>query len=122
MIAWLYQWLPIIFGCHCQEHRSFHYQGIKFPICARCTGELIGIFCSIFSFTFFHLDISISILMMIPLLLDGGTQALTSYESTNSKRLITGVLFGFALSNLFLLSVVFAFQYGRSLGIKWQGR
>ena len=38
MKRWLYQWLPIVFGCHCREDRSFHIREERFPICARCTG------------------------------------------------------------------------------------
>ena len=43
MTAWLYRWLPIVFGCHCREDRSFHIRGRRLPLCARCTGELAGI-------------------------------------------------------------------------------
>lgn len=43
------------------------------------------------------------ILMMIPLVVDGFVQRLTSYESTNIRRLITGILFGIAF--------IFAFIY-----------
>ena len=42
MIPWLYKWLPIVFGCHCRPDRSFYWKGKKFPLCARCTGELAG--------------------------------------------------------------------------------
>lgn len=35
--------------------------------------------------------------MMVPLILDGSIQKLTSYESGNIRRLITGILFGMAL-------------------------
>lgn len=38
----------------------------------------------------------VTILMMLPLVADGFLQRLTSYESKNYKRLLTGVLFGIA--------------------------
>lgn len=41
--------------------------------------------------------------MMIPLVFDGFLQSLTSYESGNIRRLITGILFGIAM--------IFAFIY-----------
>ena len=47
MKAWLYQWLPIVFGCHCRADRSFFWRGRQFPLCARCTGELAGFLCAI---------------------------------------------------------------------------
>ena len=53
MSTWLYKWLPIIFGCHCRDDRSFHYRGKKFPICARCTGELVGILILLISCPFY---------------------------------------------------------------------
>lgn len=33
---------------------------------------------------------------MLPLVADGFTQKLTAYESNNTRRLITGILFGIA--------------------------
>ncbi|MCI8285126.1 MAG: DUF2085 domain-containing protein [Firmicutes bacterium] len=118
VINWFYKWLPIIFGCHCREERSFHYKGKKFPICARCTGELIGIIFSLFTYIFFHIGILPSILFMIPLIADGSIQSLTSYESSNIKRLITGLFFGYALANLFIMSSVYAYKSGQSTFIK----
>ena len=43
MIDFIYRCLPVVFGCHCIDERSFHFRGRKFPICSRCTGELVGI-------------------------------------------------------------------------------
>lgn len=44
----------------------------------------------------------IVLLMTLPLIIDGGVQRLTSYESTNLRRLFTGILFGIALIFLFI--------------------
>ena len=106
MKEWVYKWLPIIFGCHCLDERSFHYKGKKFPICARCTGELVGIFVSLFSCFFFMLPVWVCILIMIPLIVDGTVQMFTKYESNNLKRVITGFLFGYGLCMLFVISLV----------------
>ena len=92
MKNFLYKWLPIVFGCHCRDDRSFHYKGEKFPICARCTGELVGIIFSIFSCFFFKISILAIVILMLPLILDGGIQMFTSYESNNFKRFVTGLL------------------------------
>ena len=40
-------------------------------------------------------------LLCVPLIADGFLQLLTSYESTNFKRVLTGVPFGFGLGILF---------------------
>ncbi|GAA0108831.1 hypothetical protein UT300015_07180 [Clostridium tertium] len=53
---------------------------------------------------------------MIPMLLDGFIQLLTHYESNNIKRVLTGLLFGYALSNIFILSIIFTWKCGYNLG------
>ena len=50
-------------------------------------------------------NLEIVFLMMIPLIFDGFLQRLTSYESGNIRRLLTGILFGIAF--------IFAFLYFR---------
>ena len=115
MIEFAYSWLPRIFCCHCRDDRSFHYKGLRFPICARCTGELIGIFASIFMFWFWRPNVIESLIMLLPLILDGFFQALTKYESTNIKRLFTGILFGIGLTSLFTQSNIIAFNFGIEL-------
>lgn len=96
--------LRILCGCHAMPERSFHFHGKPFPICARCTGELIGILVGIPIVCMFGIpQFGIVILMMLPLIIDGMLQRLTSYESRNIRRLITGIMFGIAL--------IFAFLY-----------
>lgn len=106
------KYLPIIFGCHCLSDRSFYFRDKKFPICARCSGELLGFVLSIFLYKFYSLNILINILLILPLLIDGFFQLLTKYESTNIKRLITGILFGYGFFNLFLKSIFFTISLG----------
>lgn len=116
MSKFLFKYLPIIFGCHTRNDRSFYIKNKKFPICARCTGELIGILFSPLLFNFFKVNIFINLLLMLPLILDGFIQLLTKYESNNSKRLVTGVLFGFALTNLFIISILKTYSFGQQMG------
>ena len=52
---------------------------------------------------------------MLPMIADGIVQMLSSYESTNLRRLITGILFGYALFALFAISTVATFNFGLSL-------
>ncbi|MBP1869747.1 MULTISPECIES: DUF2085 domain-containing protein [Clostridium] len=111
-----FKWLPIIFGCHCRADRSFYFKNKKFPICARCTGELIGMICSPFLFSFYQPTILLNLILMIPMLLDGFIQLLTHYESNNIKRVLTGLLFGYALSNIFILSIIFTWKCGYNFG------
>lgn len=118
LFGWCYRWLPIFFGCHCKAARSFYYHGKKFPICARCTGQLIGM---VMAIIFYKLICPFSIIVLIglllPLIIDGTIQKLTAYESTNVRRLWTGVLFGYSLLTLFFHSVVATFCYGYEIGV-----
>lgn len=116
MKKWVYKWLPIVFGCHCIDSRSFHYKGQRFPVCARCTGELLGIVLALLTFAVWHPPLAALLVMMLPLILDGGIQMLTSYESGNIRRLLTGGLFGYALVELLLRSTAAVFQLGLELG------
>ncbi|MBQ1251411.1 MAG: DUF2085 domain-containing protein, partial [Firmicutes bacterium] len=89
MEQFLYKWLPIIFGCHCRADRSFFFRGKQFPICARCTGQLVGLVVAIVSLWFYVPPIWVSLVLLIPLVVDGFVQLLTRYESNNIRRLIT---------------------------------
>ena len=111
-------WLPILFGCHCRDDRSFYFRQTKFPICARCTGELIGMIIGIPLFFIIRFNIIIYILLSIPLVIDGTIQLLTSYESNNIKRLITGILFGISLISI----VMYLCLIGNTLGVKVANR
>ncbi len=104
------KFLRIFFGCHARPDRSFYFRGKQFPICARCTGELIGMIAGIPIAIFWgYPRFEVVLLMMLPLIFDGFLQRLTAYESTNIRRLLTGILFGIAF--------IFAFIYLRKFCI-----
>ena len=56
------------------------------------------------------------VLLLVPMLVDGGVQAATRYESTNLRRLFTGICFGYGIICLFLLTTGYAFRFGVFLG------
>ncbi|HIW48814.1 MAG TPA: DUF2085 domain-containing protein [Firmicutes bacterium] len=119
MTPWLNKWLPILMGCHQIESRSLHFRGRPFPICARCTGELIGfIAAAILAIWFFPPKI-LCVIFLLPLILDGTIQRLTPYESTNPRRLWTGFLFGYGLISLFLRSLIFVFHLGQQTALTY---
>lgn len=108
------KFLRIFFGCHARPDRSFYFRGKQFPICARCTGELMGMILGIPIVIFWGCPrFEIVLAMMVPLIFDGFLQRLTSYESGNIRRLITGILFGAAF--------IFAFLYFRRFCIRTAG-
>lgn len=65
---------------------------------------------------FFRLPAMVSAVLMVPMLVDGFVQQLTSYESSNLKRVVTGFLFGYGLVMLFVLSAMAVFHLGVRFG------
>ena len=86
-------------GCHQMAERSFFLGSYQFPLCARCTGIAIGHAAAFLTGFFYTLRYSIA-LLGIPLALDGTIQYFTSYRSDNRKRLVTGILYGFAFTSV----------------------
>lgn len=93
-------------GCHQMEDRSFFYKGYQFPVCARCTGVIIGevislilILCGI------KINYLYAILLSIPLVVDGGLQYINIWKSNNLRRIITGILAGFGLTYIYLYAL-----------------
>lgn len=71
---------------------------------------------AVVSFWFWHPGGWTAAALLLPLIVDGVVQARTRYESTNPRRLVTGILFGYGGIVLFFLSVYAAYSFGRSLG------
>ena len=100
--------------CHNLKGRSFQYaNGNYMPLCARCTGTNIGILLGHFdsfiwdSFQLKNwsrweqglLHIGTYSLLTLPLIIDGVVQReIFEYTSNNGKRVVTGILFGYALT------------------------
>lgn len=68
-----------------------------------------------FLYYFISIKSGISILLMIPMILDGFIQISTKYESSNFKRFVTGLLFGYALMSLMIITTMMAFEFGLGL-------
>ena len=88
-------------GCHQMPERSFFIGSYQLPLCARCTGivigHVLGAAVSIFRPVSFK-----SLIGTVPLMIDGTCQKFTSYESTNVRRLVTGILYGFGMMSAFV--------------------
>ena len=117
-------------NCHQKHERSWEINGNQMPVCTRDVGIFLGLaiggwifsrrgsncwtitdtFLSVLGST--RLDLvyksgkrkiaaaAILGISVLPIAIDGFTQMLTSYESTNPVRLITGGLFGIFLGLL----------------------
>jgi uncharacterized membrane protein len=97
--------------CHQMPERSFFLGSYQFPLCARCTGIQIGRVLAVLLFPFVLIPMKIALtvlpLLLLPLAIDGLVQKYTKYESNNCKRVITGILWGFASISLILRGIVF---------------
>lgn len=86
-------------GCHQMPERSFFIGDYQFPVCARCTGVIIGEIAAaigiIAGARMKWRDIIISLSAMG---IDWGLQFAEIKQSTNQRRLFTGVLGGLALT------------------------
>jgi len=83
-------------NCHQLAERSFFLNDNQMPFCARDIGIFMGVFIgSLFIFLFvLHVKWQWLIIAVAPLVIDGLFQELTSYESSNEVRLLTGLLAG----------------------------
>ena len=87
--------------CHRKPERSFFWKGKQFPVCARCTGILIGyLSCPLFLFNFISLNLLVSFLLILPSLSDGLMQMFMSRESNNSFRVVSGLFAGIGLMSM----------------------
>lgn len=91
-----------IFRCHQLPNRSFFFHGRQFPLCARCSGILLGIVVSPLICAFAPENMYISLALIGLMVVDGLTQLKGWRESNNWLRLFTGVCFSYGI-----VSVVF---------------
>lgn len=89
------KFLAIAFMCHQKPERSFHFKGKQFPLCARCTGMLVGYFAGICIAVITHCQNYLwFLLLLLPAIIDGGIQLIFKIESNNTRRFITGFMAG----------------------------
>jgi len=103
------KWMGLgnMLGCHQIAERSFFIRGRQFPVCARCTGMFLGY--AVFGTTawIYIPRVYISAAFMALMLLDWALQRFGIAESTNMRRLVTGILCGYG----FLGTVTAAVKY-----------
>ena len=116
---WIYtmQFFSKYWGCHQLPSRSFFIGKYQFPLCARCTGIMFGSFLSLLLLScdievmdrFSVLQICI---LITPMIIDGCVQMFTTYESNNTKRLLTGGIFGVGIWFLIFDLIAYVCKYG----------
>lgn len=106
--------LHYMFLCHRIPERSFFYKGKQFPICARCTGILIGyLFGIIYIILSKKMHILFELSLLIPISIDGLGQLYGYWTSNNTRRLLTGILAGIATVGFFRVAMVLGLNTGR---------
>ena len=99
----LFRWFP----CHRMPSRSIVLGSWHMPVCSRCFGIILGL----------PLGIAITpmglihnrwyaLFLIIPLLVDGGTQQMGLRNSNNSLRMLTGWLFGVGMGLFVVLWIL----------------
>lgn len=85
-------------NCHQQADRSFEVNENQMPFCARDVGILGGSVMGLAVFVLLGRRVSWTwlLVLLVPMALDGVTQALTDYESSNALRFLTGAMAGLA--------------------------
>lgn len=86
--------------CHQKAERSFFVNGNQMPFCSRCTAIWLGLALGLLFIIFYTIQLDgkflfIALLCVFPLGLDGVSQLIGLWESTNLIRFITGLLTGF---------------------------
>ena len=105
-----------LFMCHRMPERSFFFKGKQFPICARCTGLICGYIIAVICLSFvLPFSFLFSILLLIPMVIDGTGQLYNKWISTNSRRFITGSLAGIGIILFIVKITMFSFNQGRNL-------
>jgi uncharacterized membrane protein len=89
-------------NCHQLPERSLYLNGNEMPVCARDVGIMIGLVAGMAAALIWHARFRLlyALLLFLPMLADGGLQAISSYESSNGLRLLTGMLAGVGASML----------------------
>lgn len=90
-----------IVPCHRMKSRSITIKGYTLPLCARCTGILLGyLFFPFLLIAGIHLSLWLGLLLNVPMVLDGWTQKRKYRMSNNVLRVITGIMSGLGQSVL----------------------
>ena len=104
-----------MWGCHQKPERSFFINGYQFPLCARCTGVLVGYLCSVLLLVLGHvINYFLCLMFLAPLILDGSIQLLFNILSNNIRRFTTGIIFGIGFIHMIVNLIVYLIWQNKS--------
>ena len=94
-------------GCHQMPERSFFIKGYQFPVCARCTGVVIGQITEIVLICFgLKIGIFVAIALLAIMGIDWFIQHMKWKMSNNIRRLITGICGGIGLTYIYYFIII----------------
>jgi uncharacterized membrane protein len=93
-------------GCHQLPERSFFFRGYQFPVCARCTGVIIGYILAVPLYARFGVKRVLALLGGLSMLTDWLLQYFHVRTSNNPRRLFTGILGGYGIMSIQLFGFV----------------
>lgn len=102
-------------GCHQMPERSLFFKGKQFPVCARCTGVFLGSIMGIVIYFILPLPLWVCILCCAVMFADWLIQRVGVRKSTNIRRLITGIVCGVGIWNIYLKLISFIIALLKSL-------
>lgn len=100
-----------VLGCHQKIAHSFVVKGFQFPVCARCTGVIIGYFIGFFTYFYFQIPLYLIFTLAGIMLFDWSLQYFKILHSTNFRRLLTGLGCGFAFGNSYIWAIKDIFNF-----------
>ncbi len=89
--------------CNLRPERAFRIGAFVLPLCARCTGVLLGALANQVTTGIAApspLALKLRVLLMVPIALDWLGQRVGVASSTNGRRVLTGFLCGIGVSGL----------------------
>lgn len=104
-------------GCHQLPERSFFFHGHQFPVCARCTGVILGQIAGGIASVYLLLPYDTISFLCFLMFFDWWLQRVHLLQSTNLRRLITGVLCGFAVGNAYAQIIRFLWGFLSKSGL-----
>ncbi|MDF2907017.1 MAG: hypothetical protein K0R34_2338 [Herbinix sp.] len=105
-------------GCHQRPDRSFFIRGYQMPVCARCTGTMLGYLVAIPCFFLCGFSRLITVLGPLVMLVDWSLQALQITESTNRRRFVTGLIGGYGLMSIQLKLIEMVIKRLKKIEVK----
>jgi len=106
--------------CHQRPDRTLWIGGHYLPVCARDTGAFVGLLLGYIMLLFLRRkqakgppNLYLSLVMMLPLWVDSFGQLFGFWTSTNYLRLITGLLFGAAVTPMLVYALSLSPLKGR---------